>query len=91
MKKVSEEEKEAKEAQVLTTGKLLNQTKFRDNIGIQERCFRARRTQLQRVSSKKESMARQPKEKKVEIGKVFRRNAELEECAALLSAEAQAW
>ena len=37
-----------------------------------------------------ESMARQPKEKEVEIGKVFRRNAELEECAALLSAEAQA-
>ena len=35
-------------------------------------------------------MARQPKEKEVEIGKVFRRNAELEECAALLSAEAQA-
>ncbi|WMV24566.1 hypothetical protein MTR67_017951 [Solanum verrucosum] len=32
IKKVSEEEKEAKKAQVLTTGKLLNQTKFRDNI-----------------------------------------------------------
>lgn len=33
IKNVSEEEKEAKEAQVLTTWKLLNQMKFRDNIG----------------------------------------------------------
>ena len=33
LRKSSEEEKEAKEAQVLTTWKLLNQMKFRDNIG----------------------------------------------------------
>ena len=36
-------------------------------------------------------MARQLKEKEAEVGKAFRRNAELEARAAQLSAEAQAW